>query len=197
MKILVLTTGGTIGALPYIDPLMPPEFSIVPPDQRDFVREFIENAAVPQTRCISAEHRDSKLIDEVYRCKLLQTILEAPEKRIVITHGTDTLLQTADFFHQKINKTPALANKVVLLTGAMTPLANGAESDGYQNLNFSLDLLRQNQMSAGVYIVLCDYDCIEMKTGWHPRLYPYESGNYKKFYNPDDGRRHCIRLVNR
>ena len=64
MKILVLTTGGTIGALPYVNPLMPPAFSTVPSDQRDLVREFLEGTGVPQPRCISAEHRDSKLIDE-------------------------------------------------------------------------------------------------------------------------------------
>ena len=195
MKILVLTTGGTIGALPYVNPLMPPAFSTVPSDQRDLVREFLEGTGVPQPRCISAEHRDSKLIDEAYRRQLLLSIVEAPEDRILITHGTDTLLQTADFFHQQIKQSTALANKVVLLTGAMTPLANGTESDGCQNLLFSLEVLRQEQISRGVYIVLCDYEIAETKTGWKPRLYPYEAGRYEKFYDPDDGRRHCIRFV--
>ncbi len=66
---------------------------------------------------------------------------------IVLTHGTDTMVETGLFLEQSF---PALKVPVIL-TGAMTPL--GFEgSDGLQNLTESL--LAARLMAPGVYIVL-------------------------------------------
>ena len=193
MSLLLITTGGTIGAMPYADPMNPPEFSTMPPDNQDFVCDFLKNSSTTNTRTINAGHRDSKLIDQAYRLKLFQLIEESSENKILITHGTDTLIQTAEFLRDKIKQTVALANKTIILTGAMTPLANGAESDGSLNLTFSLEALTQQPISGGVYIVLCDYD--QAGTGWTPHLYPCASASYEKLYDKHDGRRHRIHPI--
>ena len=184
MSLLVLTTGGTIGALPYEDPRKPPEFSSMPPAGRDFVREALEtHFASVKTRCIALEPCDSKLMDESYRKEILSLIETAPEEAVLITHGTDALLNTADFFYALFRRNAVLGGKKIILTGSMTPLSNGAESDGYLNLAFSLDRLTQRaSLPKGVNIVLCDFD---KEGAWKPRLYAYAPDTYEKFYDLD------------
>ncbi len=63
---------------------------------------------------------------------------------IVITHGTDTLEETAYFLHRTIACT-----KPVILTGAMRP-ADSAESDGPQNMAFAFE--QAEHLGAGVWV---------------------------------------------
>jgi L-asparaginase/Glu-tRNA(Gln) amidotransferase subunit D len=99
LPILVITTGGTIGALPYEDPRHPPEISSMPKNE-DLVRKELQSRFVSvNTRCISLEPRDSKLIDLPYRENLLSVLTAAEETSILITHGTDTILATAATSH--------------------------------------------------------------------------------------------------
>jgi L-asparaginase len=191
MNILVITTGGTIGALPFEDPANPPKYSLNPSDGRDFVCEVLKTSfASFNVRCLSLDPRDSKLIDDAYRHKILAHIEGAPEKSVLITHGTDAILKTADFFYRQFETNAALKEKTIVLTGAMTPLANGAKSDGRLNLAFSLNLLsRQIPAGAATNIVLCDFD---NKGVWAPRLYPHTPNRYEKFYDAD-GRHHRLK----
>lgn len=63
---------------------------------------------------------------------------------IVITHGTDTLEETAYFLHRTIACT-----KPVILTGAMRP-ADAMDSDGSQNMAFALE--QAALLGAGVWV---------------------------------------------
>ena len=194
MSILVLTTGGTIGALAYDDPSHPPKLSIMP-EGRDIVCEVLAQSEFQTyaTRCLSLEPRDSKLIDVTYLEKMFDTAMTAPEGNILITHGTDRILNTADYFYQRFKSHPSLAlHKRIILTGAMVPLANSAISEGFQNLNFSLQLFitPEKLTEAGVYIVLCDYQ----GRNWQPILYPYKPGIYEKFY-ANDARYHRLQHI--
>lgn len=193
--ILVITTGGTIGALPYKDPHIPPEFSSMPANGQDIVRDALAKAfSQISTRCVSLEPRDSKLIDHAYRMNVSRIIVAAPEAEILVTHGTDTILTTADFLHHSLSS--AAAPKSVILTGAMTPLSNGQDSDGYRNLQFSLGALtRVTPALARVNVVLCDYEHPTTESGaWSPRLYPYRPGELEKIY-ATDGRYNRIRVL--
>ncbi len=81
---------------------------------------------------------------EVVLAVVRQKIREAP---VVITHGTDTMVDTGRLLKQRL---PSLRHPIVL-TGAMTPL--GFErSDGLQNLTESLFAARVLQ--PGVWIVM-------------------------------------------
>lgn len=196
MSILVITTGGTIGAVAVPDPQKPPKFTDVPPDGRDYVREALSgDFAATVSRCIATEHKDSKLFDDAYRDNLMKIIDAAPETEVLVTHGTDTILTTAGYFYDKMRSGAALKNKTVLLTGAMVPLANGHLSDGYLNLKFSLEQLSSRKLMPGVHIVLCDYGDASQKTGWAPRLYSYAPGRYQKYYDPGDGSRSRILVI--
>ena len=71
-------------------------------------------------------------------------ISDAP---VVITHGTDTIVETGRLLKQRLGK----VEHPVILTGAMTPL--GFErSDGLQNLTESLFAARV--LTPGVWIVM-------------------------------------------
>lgn len=67
------------------------------------------------------------------------------ENKIVITHGTDTMVETAEILAQKIQ------NKTVILTGAMIPIKFGS-SDGLFNLGSALAFAQT--LDAGVYVAM-------------------------------------------
>jgi L-asparaginase len=71
----------------------------------------------------------------------------ARESRIVITHGTDTMVETAAVLAHGL----AVADKTVVLTGAMVPFAFGS-SDGLFNLGSALSFVQV--LPAGVYIAM-------------------------------------------
>lgn len=192
MSVLVITTGGTIGAVPTKDLRRQPKVRTMPPKGQDFVRLALQKIPGVKTRCILLEPRDSSLIDDAYRQEILEAITKSPETMVLVTHGTNALLATADFLHRRYTTDGALKNKTVMLTGAMVPLSCGSESDGFPNLRFALKQLDAGQLGRGVYIVLCDYAEPETKTGWQPRLYRFEPGQYEKIYDPDDDRRSRI-----
>ena len=103
----------------------------------------IEVNIVPLMNKDSLEMTDQ---DRVLILGMVRAILKenAP---IVITHGTDTMVETGKYLQRAI---PDL-NTPIILTGAMTPL--GFEgSDGLQNLTESL--LAAQLIPPGVYVVM-------------------------------------------
>jgi len=198
MSIFVITTGGTISALPTDDYRRETlATTLVMSSNRDLVRETLEAKPGFQGRFVTLEFMDSRMIDDIYRLDILKHIEAAPENRILITHGTDTILQTANFLYRSAQDNAALAGKVIVLTGSMMSLANGPESDGYLNLDFALGQLN-TLATAGdtnIYIVLCDYESPEIESGtWTPRLYKYAPNTYEKVYGTD-GRHNRLKRV--
>jgi L-asparaginase len=86
---------------------------------------------------LEMSHEDRKLI--------LQSCVAAQEERIVITHGTDTMEQTAIVLGE------AKLPKTIVLTGAMIPYAFGS-SDGLFNLGAALAFTQT--LSHGVYVAM-------------------------------------------
>ena len=76
---------------------------------------------------------------------VLRQCRSAPERRIVITHGTDTMVETAGVLARGI------ARKTVVLTGAMIPYKFGS-SDGLFNLGSALAFVQT--LPAGVYVAM-------------------------------------------
>ena len=76
---------------------------------------------------------------------ILRNCLEVPEKRIVITHGTDTMVEPARML------AGAVSDKTVVLTGAMIPIAFGS-SDGLFNVGGALTAVQI--LPPGVYIAM-------------------------------------------
>jgi len=70
---------------------------------------------------------------------------QCEEDRIIITHGTDTMAETAAVLAQEVK------NKTVVLTGAMIPIKFGS-SDGLFNLGSALAFVQT--LPAGVYVAM-------------------------------------------
>jgi L-asparaginase len=88
---------------------------------------------------------DSLEMTEADRALIVQNCLQFEEDRIVVTHGTDTMTETAAAIAH------AVKGKTVVLTGAMIPYAFGS-SDGLFNLGSALSFVQA--LPAGVYIAM-------------------------------------------
>jgi L-asparaginase len=88
---------------------------------------------------------DSLEMTDADRTLIVQNCLQSPEDRIVITHGTDTMTDTAAAVAR------AVSGKTVVLTGAMVPYAFGS-SDGLFNLGSALSFVQV--LAPGVYIAM-------------------------------------------
>lgn len=71
----------------------------------------------------------------------------AESDHIIVTHGTDTMVETARHLAEA-----ELPNKTIVLTGAMIPYAFGTSSDGFFNLGSALAFVQT--LPPGVYIAM-------------------------------------------
>jgi L-asparaginase len=90
---------------------------------------------------------DSLDMTDTDRELIVRNCAHCEESWIVITHGTDTMVETA----RALAASTALATKTVVLTGAMIPYAFGS-SDGLFNLGSALSFVQV--LPAGVYIAM-------------------------------------------
>jgi len=89
---------------------------------------------------------DSLDMDESGRAAIVTRCHQAREQAIVITHGTDTMVETA-----RALAAASLDAKTIVLTGAMVPYAFGS-SDGLFNLGSALSFVQV--LPPGVYIAM-------------------------------------------
>ena len=89
--------------------------------------------------------KDSLFMTAADRRKILAACRNASENRIVITHGTDTMAETAAVLGR------GLQGKTVVLTGAMRPYRLGS-SDGLFNLGSALSFAQA--LPPGVYVAM-------------------------------------------
>ena len=88
---------------------------------------------------------DSLDMSDADRLLIVQNCVQSPTKRIVVTHGTDTMVETAAAIAKQVS------GKTVVLTGAMIPYAFGS-SDGLFNLGSALSFVQT--LPPGVYIAM-------------------------------------------
>lgn len=88
---------------------------------------------------------DSLEMKETHRARIVEACRQATETQLVITHGTDTMVETA-----RVLSAAALP-KTIVLTGAMVPYAFGS-SDGLFNLGSALSFAQT--LPSGVYVAM-------------------------------------------
>jgi L-asparaginase len=102
-------------------------------------------------RClVSTDIRTLMMIDslemtDIDRELIARHCMEADENQIIITHGTDTMADTARILGEKIK------NKTVVITGAMIPYKFGS-SDGLFNLGSAMAFVQT--LKPGVYVAM-------------------------------------------
>ena len=137
--ILVLTTGGTIDKN-YFDALS--EYQIVDSGIPALLREA--RVALP-FRVVELMRMDSLELTDADRALIASAAREAPETRIVVTHGTDTMTETARVLAAEV------PGKAIVLTGALIP-ARFAETDA--NFNLGMAFATAQVAAPGVYIAM-------------------------------------------
>jgi len=143
MKIHLITTGGTIEKI-YSEQSGQVENVTAKIDR------YLHQLRLPDARIevTPLMNKDSLEMTEEDR-ELVLSVVKAniSDAPVVITHGTDTMVETGRLLKQRLTK----LKYPVILTGAMTPL--GFErSDGLQNLTESLFAARV--LPPGVWIVM-------------------------------------------
>ena len=136
--ILVLTTGGTIDKT-YFDALS--EYQVG--DSAIALLLGQARVALP-IRIEEVCRKDSLELTDADRALIAERAAAAPETRIVITHGTDTMTETAKAL-------AGAAGKTIVLTGALAP-ARFAESDAAFNLGMAVAAAQV--AVPGVYIAM-------------------------------------------
>jgi L-asparaginase len=116
---------------------------------------FFRDSHLPEMlklgRCnLDVQVRTLMMIDSLHmtdddRQIILQHCRNAPEHRIAITHGTDTMVETAGVLARGIG------DKTIVLTGAMIPYKFGS-SDGLFNLGSALAFAQT--LPPGVYVAM-------------------------------------------
>lgn len=144
LKVNVITTGGTI------EKVYSEQTSTIE-NLDNKIDRYLSHLRLPDchVRVMPLMNKDSLEMTDADRSAILAVVEEMLSERsaIVITHGTDTMVQTGLYLKEAL---PELKVPIVM-TGAMTPL--GFEgSDGFQNLTESLFAVRI--LSPGVYVVI-------------------------------------------
>lgn len=134
----IFTTGGTIDKV-YFDAKS--EYEVGEPQIGEILREM--NVQVPFT-ITPLMRKDSLDMDDADRARIREAVVAAAEKRIVITHGTDTMTQTALALI-------GIPDKTVVLTGALNP-ARFRGSDAMFNIGGAL--IAVQCLSPGVYLAM-------------------------------------------
>ena len=144
LKVNVITTGGTI------EKVYSEQTSTVENLDNQIYR-YLGRLRLPDcdVSVVPLMNKDSLEMTDADRSAILELVKQTLIERsaVVITHGTDTMVQTGRYLEQAL---PGLRVPIVL-TGAMTPL--GFEgSDGLQNLTESLFAVRV--LGPGIYVVM-------------------------------------------
>src|SRR6476620_11690417 len=139
MNIRILITGGTFdkeynelnGQLYFKDSHLPE------------MLELGRNLAPVEIRTLMMV--DSLEMTEDDRNLIAEHCMKSPEAKIIITHGTDTMAETAKLLSEKIK------DKTIVISGAMIPY-KFRSSDGLFNLGSALAFVQT--LPAGVYIAM-------------------------------------------
>ena len=138
MLLQIFTTGGTIDKV-YFDALS--EFQIGEP----MVGQILSDAGVSFDHAIeSLMKKDSLEITDADRELIRTKVMASDAQHILITHGTDTMAQTAEVLN-------AATDKTIVLTGAMQP-ARFRDTDAIFNIGCAIGALQSQP--AGVYLVM-------------------------------------------
>lgn len=141
--ILFCITGGTIDSYydGVKDTVVPRPVSIIP----QYIEAFkLRSKPTFITICM----KDSREVADDDRAKLLDVLEKTDAKRIVITHGTYTMPDTARYLKKNLKR----RDQKIILTGSMIPLGGVSPSDGGFNLGFAV--AETVTLAPGVYVCM-------------------------------------------
>jgi L-asparaginase len=138
MKLKIFTMGGTIDKI-YFDDMS--YFQVGDPQVGEVLREAGVNFKYEIEEVM---RKDSLHMTEEDRALLRARIEADPQRLILVTHGTDSMVETA-------LRLMGIANKVIVLTGSLAP-ARFKKSDAAFNLGCAIGALQA--LPPGVYVAM-------------------------------------------
>ncbi|GAB5368372.1 hypothetical protein AAMO2058_001313700 [Amorphochlora amoebiformis] len=146
-KVLIIQTGGTIDK-DYPRTTKGYAFEITEPAARRILSKIKADFVY---KIVSVCRKDSTEITTVDRQKLLRMCSHPEVGHVVVTHGTDTLIETAKFLEEAYKWKKNLKRKVIVVTGAMRP-EKFVDSDADFNLGTAIAAL--DVCKPGVYVAM-------------------------------------------
>lgn len=137
-KLRIFTTGGTIDKI-YFDAKS--EFEVGEPQIGDILREMGVQFPFEIT---SLMRKDSLDLTDADRALIRDAVARDPASRMLITHGTDTMTETAAVLQ-------GIAGKTIVLTGALNP-AKFRGSDAIFNIGGAVAAAQT--LPPGIYIFM-------------------------------------------
>lgn len=134
----IFTTGGTIDKV-YFDALSEYQIGATP-----LPNMLAENNVFVAHRVTQLMRKDSLELTDADRAAIHDAVAASEADKILVTHGTDTMVQTARVLSN-------IAGKTIVLTGAMQP-ASLRNSDAEFNVGFALAATQT--LPHGVYIAM-------------------------------------------
>ena len=140
MRITFIQTGGTIDKV-YPIKVGSYAFEIKEPAVKKILKTVRPNFSF---KIISILKKDSLEITHFERERIYEACKKDKSERIIITHGTDTIIETAAILSR-------LKDKVIILTGSHLP-ESFKESDAMFNIGTAIGAM--NILQKGVYIAM-------------------------------------------
>lgn len=137
-ELLIVTTGGTIDKVYFDDKS---DFQIGEPQIGRILNEL---GVAFRFTVIALLRKDSLHINQEDRELLRAAIAAQPSPHVLVTHGTDTMVETAHVLS-------SIADKTIVLTGALNP-ARFRGSDAEFNVGTAVGAVQC--LPAGVYIAM-------------------------------------------
>ena len=137
-QLCVVTTGGTIDKIYFDDKSA---YQIGAPQ----IGEILKQLGVAfEFEVIALMRKDSLHMDDADRDLVRRTIAAQPHRHLLVTHGTDTMVETA-------RALASITDKVIVLTGALNP-ARFQGSDAVFNIGCAVGAIQA--LPDGVYIAM-------------------------------------------
>ncbi|MFH1587999.1 MAG: asparaginase domain-containing protein [Candidatus Diapherotrites archaeon] len=142
-KIHFIITGGTI------DSYYEGTLDTVKPHKKSVLPEFIESLKPYfKPKFTTVCMKDSRELTKKDLLKILKAIEKSPAKRIIITHGTYTMPDTARYLENNLKR----KDQAIILTGSMIPLDGFNLNDAGFNLGYAI--AKTSELKAGIYIAM-------------------------------------------
>ncbi len=92
--------------------------------------------------------KDSRDLAKSDRTKIFKTVQESNSKRIIITHGTYTLPDTARYLQANLKNN----DKVIIFVCSMIPLEGFTPTDAGFNIGYAV--AKSQELEAGIYVCM-------------------------------------------
>ena len=142
-KLHFIMTGGTIDS--YYDGTKDTAVT----NERSVVPKFIKILKLYE-ECDFTEvcMKDSRELTEIDRAKILEAVNASKSKRIIITHGTYTLPDTARYLQANLKN----HGKVIIFVCSMIPLEGFTPTDAGFNIGYAV--AKSQELSEGIYVCM-------------------------------------------